>query len=174
MSITTEAKTSSGVTSSFCINRAHRGMTIFQSNSRFRIGIGSRRGWNCEGDTISRLISRGPSSGTWSNWEASKLAGDSPRGAFPYWFTMLDIWLSMDVKEGTRLYEKKKWNLFLMQLWFYVFFVFFNYNCYQWVFLRNGNPLLNTNLGLRRNTDASPPMWLSFIYMYFDISGPWK
>lgn len=113
MSITTEAKTSLKVNSSFCINRARRGMTIFQSNSRFRIGIGSRRGWNSEGDTISRLISRGPSSGTLSNWEASKLTGDSPRGAFPYWFTMVDIWLSMDVKEGARLYGKKYRTYFI-------------------------------------------------------------
>lgn len=108
MSITTEARTSSEVLKFFFLHQSSTPRNDhFQSNSRFRIGIGSRRGWNCEGDTISRLISRGPSSGTLSNWEASKLTGDSPRGAFPYWFTMLDIWLSMDVKEGARLLGKK-------------------------------------------------------------------
>ena len=57
---------------------------------------------------MSKLISRGPRSGTFDSWEASKLAGDSPRGAFPYWFTILEIWLSMDVKEGRRLEDRKR------------------------------------------------------------------
>lgn len=167
MSITTEAKTSSGVSSSFCINRAHR--VFFRAIPSSGLGLdqdeaGTARAIRYPGWSRGVQVQGRDLTGKHRSWLGIPLEGRFRTG--------LRCWISgfpwMWRRE--RAYTNKKWNLFNAVIILCIFCVFFNYNCYRWVFLRNGNPLLKTNLGLRRNTDASPPMWLSFIYMYFYIS----